>query len=133
MKTSIAIAIACLFPTLLFSSCRDSTVHGAQARGLTITKPADQSIRQGESLPLTFRIVRSQSTDPVTVRVTNLPAGVKSSQAEQILAREESNATFMFNADPTASVGVQEGVKITAETAGGLTASETFALTIKAK
>lgn len=126
-------ALLCSFPFLLMLSCRDTTAHAAQTRGLTIQKVGEQSIRQGDSLSLPVRIVRTQLTDSVTLRITNLPAGVKCAQSEFILTRDEVTATLMLSADPTASPGMAEGVKLTAETASGLSASDSFALTIKPK
>ena len=117
---------------LIPGACKQTTAH-AGGKAITITKPADQTITQGGSEPVTVHISRSQHSDPVTVHMTGLPAGVSVAEADKRIASDQTSAVFTLIATPTAAVVNNHSVKVTADGPEGLAVSETFLLTVKEK
>jgi hypothetical protein len=113
--------------------CRETTVQGAQGRALTLKKPADQTLRQGETEKVNVSISRSKFSDPVSVRFSDLPQGVKVIDADRRLATDESSATFNLQAAPDAALVTNHAVRVTVDGPDGLSATEIFQMTVKEK
>ena len=132
MKTT-AILVALTGVFCVGYGCRESTVHGADGSTIKVTKPADQTVRQGEAEQLSVTVTRNKVADPITLRITNLPAGVRVVENDKRLPSDQVTATFTLQADPTAALVSNHAAMVTAEGPGGLSASATFQVTVKEK
>jgi hypothetical protein len=130
---SLATIVALTSVFCLGYGCRQTTAHGAEGRTLTVTKPADQTVRQGEAEQISVSVTRTKFTEPVTVKITNLPAGVRVVENDRKLSGDQMTATFTLQADPTAGLVSNHAAKVTAEGPDGLAASETFLVSVKEK
>ena len=130
---SLATIVAITSVLCIGYGCRQTTAHGAEGRTLTVTKPADQTLRQGEAEQVSITIARQKFTEPVTVRITNLPAGVRVVENDRKLTSDQVTATFTLQTDPTAGLVSNHAAKVTAEGPDGLAASENFQVTVKEK
>ena len=126
--TSILAALAAL---LLCPACEHATVKDPQGNKLTLLKPADQTVRQGETNQVAVVIDRSGFADPVTIEFAGLPAGVRVVEADRKIPSGDHTANFTLQADANASVVAKQAVKVTAYTPDGSAASKEFYLTVK--
>lgn len=137
MKLTIAILLSiALVP--VFTGCKSSKVEkqdpvtGEEYR-LTLLKPADQTIRQGEMNKVAIAINRDNFSDPVTVRFDNLPRGIHVMESEKKIESGENIVSYTLHADPDADLVGKHLVNVTVEGPDGLATTETFALTVKGK
>lgn len=113
-------------------ACEKSTVS-AKGKKLTLSKPADQTIRRGETNEVKISISRDGFRDPVTIKFEDLPAGVHlQDQTRQILS-DDSSTTFTLRADPDTALTQDHVVRVTASAPDGLSTSEAFKLSVKDK
>ena len=119
------------FLLLAATSCsKESAASGSSGTRLALTKPSNQSMTQGGSEKVGISIDRTGFADPVSVTFSNLPEGVRV-DGDTILAGD-SKKDFVLVATPTAPVVEKKVVTVTAKGAG-ITTSQTFELTVKAK
>ena len=128
----LSILIAVLASLMVGAGCEKSTV-GAKGKKLTLMKPADQTIKRGETNDVKITIKRDDFRDPVTVKFEGLPAGVRVQDEARQIAAEETTATFTLKAEPDASVGKDQVVYVTVLGPDGLKTEESFKLTVKDK
>jgi hypothetical protein len=128
--TTLLAAIAAL---LLPLGCKHSTVQDSQGRSLTLMKPADQTVRQGETDQVAVSISRSGFSDPVSVRFSGLPSGVRVVEADKKIASDQSTANFTLQADPGADLVANHAVRVTAEGPSGVAATQDFKVTVKGR
>ncbi|MEO6595180.1 MAG: hypothetical protein ABIP94_10550 [Planctomycetota bacterium] len=115
----------------LTTSCsKEAAAYGAKGTRLGITKPADQTMSQGESNKVKVSIDRTGFAEPVEVTFSNLPQGV-SVDANTIPAGDSSR-DFVLVASPTAAVTTKQIITVSAKGAG-ISQSQTFQLTVKAR
>ncbi|MFO0982890.1 MAG: hypothetical protein U1E76_14360 [Planctomycetota bacterium] len=112
------------------AGCEKSTV-GARGKRLTLMKPADQTIKQGETNSVMITIRRDDFRDPVTIRFADLPAGVQVQDESREIAAEDKTATFTLRAAPDAALTKEHLVRVTASGPDGLETEESFKLTVK--
>jgi hypothetical protein len=125
---SILAAFAAL---MLSAACEHATVKDAQGNKLTLLKPADQTVRQGETNQVSVVIDRSGFTDPVSIEFAGLPAGVRVVEADRKIARGDHTANFTLQADANAALVSTQAVTVTAYTPTGSAASKEFYVTVK--
>jgi hypothetical protein len=106
---------------------------GAAGKKLTIVKPADQTIKRGETNEVKITIKRDAFRDPVTVRFEGLPTGVRVQDESHQIAAEENSGTFTLKAEPDASLAKDQMVYVTVSGPDGLKTEESFKLTVKEK
>lgn len=113
------------------ASCtKEASASGPAGTKLDLSKPSDQTITQGESDNVAISIDRTGFADPVQVSFSNLPAGV-TVDGNSIPSADEKK-DFVLVAAPTATVVNKQIVTVTAK-GSGLTTTQTFELTVKAK
>jgi hypothetical protein len=113
------------------AGCEKSTVS-ANGKKLTVVKPADQTIKRGETNEVKIVIKRDDFRDPVSVRFEGLPTGVKVQDESRQIAAEENSATFTLRAEPDAALTKDQMVYVTVS-GPGLKTEESFKLTVKDK
>jgi hypothetical protein len=111
-------------------SCGTSSATGSAGTKLTLVKPANQWMAQGATNRVAIAIARKRFDDSVQVSFSNLPAGVRVDG--DTIAAGDSFQNFVLVADATAAVVDKQVVTVTASSAG-ISVSETFELTVKAK
>jgi len=115
------------------AGCQKTTVEGPEGKKLTVIKPVDQTIKQGEADKVMVKISRANFRDAVTVRFEELPAGVKVQDKDAKIAAGDSTATFTLQAEPNAPPVDKHQAVVTVEGPDGMKASERFQVTIKTK
>jgi len=113
------------------ASCtKQASASGPAGTKLDLSQPSDQTITQGETNKVAISIDRTGFADPIQVSFTNLPAGVTVDGNSIPPADEKKD--FVLVASPTAPVVNKQLVTVTAKGAG-ISTTQTFALTVKAK
>ena len=112
-----------------------STVSGSSGRKLTILAPADQTVKQGDTNKVGLAIVRQNFNDAVEVEVSDLPSGVTVAGGSKltIAAGSLSTDSMTLIADKDAAVITDHRVSVTAKGPDGISVTEFFKLTVKAK
>jgi hypothetical protein len=118
---------------LTVGGCAKTTVTGPGGKKLTLTRPTDQTIRQGETDEVKIMINRDNFRDAVTVKFENLPKGVQVADADKKIGAEDSSATFTLKADDTAEAVDKHKVNVVVEGPDGMKATESFNLTVRPK
>lgn len=113
------------------ASCsRESAASGKAGTRLALSKPADQAMAQGESNKVSVSIDRTGFAEAVRVTFSNLPAGV--TVTEDSIPPGDSSRVFVLVASPDAGIVDKRIVTVKAQGAG-ITTSQTFELSVKAK
>src|SRR5262245_55231021 len=108
----LSILIAVLASLMVGVGCETSTV-AAQGNKLRVMKPAEQTIKRGDTNDVKITIKRDDVRDPVTVKFEGQPAGVRVQDESRQIAAEETSATFTLRAEPDASVTKDQVVYVT--------------------
>jgi len=127
MLTTVALAV------IVWGGCKQTSVEGPSGKKLTLTKPADQTLKRGEPNQVKVSINRDNFRDAVTVSFEDLPQGVQVQDKDKKIAPEETSAVFTFQADPKADLVANHNVKVTATGPDGMKVTEMFKLTVKDK
>jgi hypothetical protein len=128
-----ALALAAIV-SFVGTGCSKSSTAGADGRKLTLVKPTDQTIDQGETDEVAIMIDRDKFNDPVEIKVRDLPAGVQVATGSKasILASDKSvNITLV--AAPDAKPVSDHRVAVVASAPGLPDVTEYFKLTVKQK
>jgi len=129
MKT--AVLASTLGAAFLFAlaSCSKETAAGGRANTrLALSKPANQTIQQGDSNKVAVSVDRTGFADPVKVSFSNLPMGVK--VTEDSIPAGDSSRDFVLVAAPDAALVEKQLVTVHAR-GNGIDLSQTFELTVK--
>lgn len=102
-----------------------------ETKELTLAAPGDQTIKQGGTAKVKVSITRENLTDPVELKLTDLPDGVKVDGTPTI-AKDANSTEVMLKADDTAKEVKNHTVKVWA-TSGTLKHDATFKLTVTKK
>ncbi len=128
---SIVAALSLLSFASVTASCRtESSASGRAGTRLSLSKPVDQSMAQGESNRVAVTIGRTGFADPVNVTFSNLPHGVRVDG--DVIPEGDSKKTFVLVASPDAGLVSRHIVTVQASGAG-ITTSQTFELTVSAR
>jgi uncharacterized membrane protein len=103
---------------------------GDNAKKLTLTAPANTSIKQGETVTINVDITRDKFNDPVALTFAGLPEGVSVMESDRTISKDATSAKLTLKAAPDAKLIDDQKVTVTA-TGGGLTQESTFKLTVK--
>jgi hypothetical protein len=132
MLTSFAFVAVATFPLLV--GCQGSTVKGPGDKALKLTKPADQTLTQGDSNKVKVSINRDKFDDAVELRFENLPKGVKVEPEKDVkIAAKETSTEVTLVAEKDADVVSNHEVRVTASGPGDMKVTENFKLTVKDK
>lgn len=136
-RTTIISAISL---ALAIAGCQETTSTGPAVKTTDSGKPAvkklsmvaatSQTIKQGESDDLSIKITRDNFTEPVTIRLNDLPAGVEVVGKEAVIPAGQNSIKLQLKAAPDALVGDHQ-VTIDAQAPGLADNLQTFTLTIK--
>jgi len=108
---------------------RQTTVRGERGEKLTLVRPASQTVRRGDAETMTIRLKRSGISEPVNITVSQLPAGI---EAVDMPKSTQSDAVeVVLRASPSADLVANQQVMVTATGPNGMSATETFRLTVK--
>src|SRR5262245_12541868 len=116
---------------LLIVGCQKSTVEGPSGKKLTIVKPADQTVKRGDTNQVTVAIGRDNFKDAVAIQFDNLPNGVSVEEKEKKIPGDDKVATFTLKADPEAALVSNHEAKVTAVGPDGMKVTESFKITVK--
>src|SRR5437868_2182129 len=93
-------AYCTLVMCVMCTACKETTVEGTGAKKLTLVKPMDTSVKQGQTTKISIAVKRTGFDGPVTVDITDLPKGVTLvDNAKEIEGNEK---TFVISASDTA-------------------------------
>lgn len=124
----------CALPALLAlaTGCEKTTATSPTGQKLTLFKPANQALKQGETDDVTVRILRENFEGEVRVSFQDLPSGVSVVSPGPIPAGKDS-AVYTLHAAPDAGLVGNHMARVTAEGPGGLSATEMFGISVEAR
>jgi len=108
---------------------RETTVRGENGEKLTLVKPSSQSVRRGDAETLTIRVKRNGLSDPVSVSLSQLPAGVEAVDTPKSVNGD--SVEVVLRASPSADLVTNQLVMVTASGPNGMGAQESFKLTVR--
>jgi uncharacterized membrane protein len=132
MKKLVGIIVVLTAVAVVNTGCekaKTSTPSGDKS--LTLTKPGNHTIKLGDTTSVKVSISRKGFSDAVDVKFEGLPDGVTVEEKDMTVPKNSDSATFNLKAKDDAKAG-DHPVTVQAS-GGGLTAKETFTLTVKAK
>jgi hypothetical protein len=134
MKSKTILALAVVTALGSVAACNKTSTEAPGGKKLTIYKPADQSIKQGDTNKMDIRIDRDNFDSKVDIAVSGLPIGVRveGGPTFSIKAGDEK-VQIIFIADATATPVTDHLTTVTATTEGLSAVTEVFKLTVKAK
>lgn len=113
------------------TSCgKEAAASGRSGTRLALTAPSNQRLAQGQSNKVTITVERTGFADAVQISFSNLPSGVRV-EGDSIPAGEASKE-FVLVAEPTAAL-VEKAIVTVAAKGSGITTSQTFEVSVKAK
>jgi len=110
-----------------------STVKGPNDTSLTLVRPSDQSMSQGDTNQVSIMIRRANFEKDVPIKFSGLPSGVSIVEKDRIIPSGDAMRTFTLYADTDAKIVADQEVLVTVEGPGGIKATETFKLSVKEK
>lgn len=131
LKRCLTVALVPAFLLAALVGCESRTVEGPGGKKLTLSQPANQTLRQGGTNDVLITINRDNFRDAVTVRFENLPEGVQLLDRDKKIAAGDSRATFTLKADDTAPPVENHEVKVTVEGPDDMKVTEPFKITVK--
>jgi hypothetical protein len=129
LVTSCAAAIALLFVAV---GCEKTSVEGAGGKKLTLLQPTSQSMKRGETNTIDIAVTRSNFADSVGVKFSDLPKGTTVIENKKIDS-DKNIGTYTLHSAPDADLVANHVAKVTVEGPGGMTATETFKITVSDK
>jgi hypothetical protein len=127
--TRLAAALALLVSAL---GCEQTSVEGTGGKKLTLLAPASQTLKRGETNQIAITVTRSNFADSVSVKFSNLPKGTSVVEDKKIDA-DKNIGTYTLHSNPDADLVTNHVAKVTVEGPGGMTATESFQITVKDK
>ena len=117
---------------LALAACgKSATVSGEAGQKLTLTKPSSVTLVRGGMAKADVKIKRNNLAGDVTVRFTNLPAGVDVVDAENKIVGEE--AAYTLRASDTAALVENSEATVTATGTDKMAVSQPISITVKEK
>lgn len=130
----LRVSVCTLLATILVvAGCQKATVEGPSGKKLTLIKPANQTIKQGDTDKVTVRVNRDNFRDAVTVHFDQLPQGIKVQDQDTTIPAGDSLATFTLKAEPNAPPVDKHETSVTAEGPDGMKVTERFQISVKEK
>jgi hypothetical protein len=127
--TRFVAALAVLVSAL---GCEKTSVEGAGGKKLTLIAPASQTLKRGETNQIAITVTRSNCADSVAVKFSDLPKGTSVVEDKKIDA-DKNVGTYTIHSTPDADLVTNHVAKVTVEGPGGMTATESFQVTVKDK
>jgi len=121
-------ALACILPGL---GCSSTSASGSSGRKLTMVKPANQTLKRGDTNQVAITVVRENISTEVSIRFDNLPSGVKVIEKDKKMKDSDYIVNYTLFASNDAGLVSGQMVKVTAEGPDGLAVTEMFEVTVK--
>ena len=129
MRTiTTALILALVLPG---TACEKSTTQAA-GKKLTLTKPADQTVKRGETNEIAISINRDGFNGPVNVRFPKLPKGVTVVETKPIAA-DQSRVNYTLHAAPDADLVEKYEASVSVEGPDMMSTTQTFLISVKEK
>lgn len=133
MKRFVALIVVLSSIAVVNSGCEKAkTTNASGTKSITLTKPSNMTIKQGDTSSLKVSISRKGFSEPVTVKFDGLPEGVEVTDQDLAIPKGQDSATFNFKAKADAPVVTDKAVVVNV-TGGEATAKETINVSVKAK
>ncbi len=129
MRTLTILAVAAI--VALAAGCKSSTVENKRGGKLTLIKPGDVTIAQGETAEVKITIKRDNLEGPVSISFEKLPAGVTVADGDKKIVGEEG--TYSLKAGESADLVSGHQAQVTAKGPGGIAVTEFLKIAVKAK
>jgi hypothetical protein len=104
-----------------------------EVRKLEVKSPGSQTVTQDQTDEFTVDIDRHNFKGPITIKIDQLPTGVKVVTQDLTIPEGKDSVTVTIKADATATPTDKHKVRVTASGSGMPEASTDFELTVKAK
>jgi len=101
-------------------------------KSLTLSKPSNVTIKQGETNSLDIKISRKGFNEAADVRFDGLPKGVSVQEQDRRIPKDRNSTTFNLKADVDAPPLNDHPVTVVTS-GGGTEVRETFNVTVRAK
>jgi len=131
MKTTTTFAAVTLSILALAACGKSATVSGEGGQKLTLSKPGAVTLVRGGMAKADIKIKRNNLTGDVSVKFTNLPAGVDVVDPENKIVGEE--AAYTLRASDTAALVENSEAQVTATGADKMAVTQPIAVTVKEK
>jgi len=133
VKKLAAFLVAVSATALMNAGCESHTTTNSEGtKSITLTKPSNVTLNQGESHSVDIKISRKGFNEPVDVRFEGLPEGVSVEERDHRIAKDSTSTTFNLKASAKAPPVTDKAVTAIA-TGGGAEVKETFNVSVKAK
>ena len=115
------------------AACTSSTAIGSKGESLSLFKPADQTLQRGSATTVKVVVRRDALPGEIRLDLDGLPSGVDVVGDSPKVAAGSNFSEFTLTADSDAEIVSMHPVKITARGETGVSVSQTFLVTVKAK
>lgn len=109
--------------------CEQSTVQGENGRKLSVVQPSSQTMNRGDTNKIDISVSRTNFGDALGVTFSDLPRGTTVVEDKKI-ASDRSSGTYTLHSAPDADLVTNHVSRVTVEGPGGMTATETFKITV---
>jgi hypothetical protein len=127
-RSVLAVAAA-----VALAACSSTTARNPDRPGeaLTLVKPADQSLRRGETNKVSVFVSREAFDAPVDLKVDNLPKGLEVVETKPRVEAGSTQTEITLYAHPDADLVTGHAVRVTAVARNDLKAVEWFHVAVK--
>jgi len=123
--------LTCLVLATGLAACASTTATGPHGEELTLVKPADQTVRRGETNKVSVYVRREKLDDPIELKIEGLPQGVEVVERDPRVAAGSNLAELTLYARPDADLVSGHAVKVTAKARDELVAIQWFHVDVK--
>jgi hypothetical protein len=124
-------SILCVSSLLLVAACSKVEAAGSSGKKLSLTAPANQSLRQGDTNDVAIKVDRTSFDGPVAIEFSQLPAGVTVSNPGSIPSGDEMRS-YTLAVAPTATPVEKHRITVTAS-ALDMRVQQSFEVSLKAR
>jgi hypothetical protein len=124
--------LTCLALAAGLAACSStSSATGPRGESLTLVKPADQTVRRGETNKVSVWVRRDKFDAPIELTVDNLPRGLEVVERTARVEPGYDSTEFTLYAKPDADLVAGHAVRVTASAGGDMKAVEWFHVAVK--
>jgi len=102
-------------------------------KSISLTKPSNATITQGETANMDIKISRKGFNEPVTVRFEGLPEGVTVEEKDNQIAKDSNSTRFTLKAAANAAPVTDKAVTVITSASGIPEVRDSFNVTVRAK
>ena len=119
--------------TIGLGGCAETTVRGPEGTELSLVKPSDETVMQGETGDVLVKIDREDFEGPVEIEVADLPDGVNAAESETVIPSDEESVVLRLHADPDAVLVTNHEAMVKARAPNGMQVAQKFRITVRAR